>query len=295
MREAKTIPDSLDGQRLDCVLRGLWPDLSLRAARRLIADGNALLDGKIAAASRKVRKGGEVAVWQAENPALPVAGACLLAIHGGFYFFYKPRGMHSVALAGRNNVSLESLAPGILAGRGIVADVRLLQRLDFGTGGIITGAGTEAAAVWYRDAEKRGLCKKYYYAALCGYLERSIYAKNALDCASRRAVRPLREEAGPLGWTLFEPVAYAGGLTLARCMIRIGARHQIRVHAAAIGHSLAGDPLYGVSDGNGFMLEHFHLKFPGYDLVYLDKNSRIRQFFSDQLLDIPGERQLCAL
>ncbi|NHZ48209.1 pseudouridine synthase family protein, partial [Nitratidesulfovibrio liaohensis] len=39
--------------------------------------------------------------------------------------------------------------------------------------------------------------------------------------------------------------------TLVRCVIRKGARHQIRAHLAALGHSIVGDTRYGNPDGAG--------------------------------------------
>ena len=37
-----------------------------------------------------------------------------------------------------------------------------------------------------------------------------------------------------------------GGYTLVECILETGRTHQIRVHMASIGHSIVGDPVYGI-------------------------------------------------
>lgn len=271
----------MQGLRLDCVLRRLCPGLSLRAARRLIADGNVLLDGAAAGhAGRKVHAGEEI-----EFACLPVDSvimpqAFLLLSHDGFYFFYKPRGMHTSMLAGRQNSSLESHAPRLLAEKGLPPEFIMLQRLDYGTAGIVAAAASDEAASWYREMEKQGLCQKSYHAALTGYLQEEIYARSRLHCANRKVTRWDGVETGQLEWTLFEPLEYAQNLTMARCRIKMGKRHQIRAHAASIRHPLAGDTLYGGSGERGFILEHYHLQFPGFDLEYMDCRSPLAGIFA---------------
>ena len=147
----------------------------------------------------------------------------------------------------------------------------------------------------FRQAEAGGRCRKGYLALLSGSLEQEACVRRALDMAQRRGVRVLdAETADATRWTWFRPLyrwqveacrAFARelcrrfslsvpslphSLTLAGCTIHRGARHQIRAHAAALGHALWLDGLYGPSslpqspvDGQGaFFLHHGALHLP---------------------------------
>lgn len=296
MNKKFVIGAPMQGLRLDQAICRLCPELSLRGARRVINNGNVLLAGKKAAPALKVAAGGEIAIIFPDKPANAPVEAKLLARQGDFFFFYKPPKMHSAALAGGNNYNLENAIPDLLARQGIKKNISLLQRLDFETSGILAGAASEDAAKWYREQEKGGLCQKYYFAVLTGRLEEAVLVKNALDCAKRKKTRVLATEAQPNNWTLIEPIAYADNTTLARCMIKMGARHQIRAHTAFIGHCLQGDNLYGDSGSENFLLEHCHFKMPGHEIKYLDEESLIRELFGPAAnAAMSGETEKCTL
>lgn len=183
-------------------------------------------------------------------------------------------------MAGSLAANLEDALPSLVAAQMARQTVRLLQRLDFGTSGIVAGALSEKAERAWRAQEKTGLVHKYYLALLAGKLEKAVTVDLALDTANRRKSRVL-DKPGTSA-TSFMPLAGFSAeeletllpetsvprepVTLAVCGIWSGQRHQIRAHAAAIGHPLHGDDLYG--DGNGvFVLQHFALSFPGHKIL----------------------------
>ena len=294
---------ALAGQRLYRALAALTPELGLRGRRRLAARGAVLVNGRVGDAARRLRQGDVLALRDLEDGAgtTPCSADMprLLSRQGDYCFLYKPAGLHSAALAGDNSPSLEALLPALLPEEGEGRAPRLMQRLDYGTSGIVCAALGAKAAQAFRVAERAGRCEKRYLALLRGTLAGPSTVRLALDTADRRQSRVLADTDDMLRWTEFLPLHAwdgaaatgllaglildpahggsassegggddSGGLTLAACRIRCGARHQIRAHAAALGHPLWGDGLYGRSDqpgpaGTGFFLHHGALLLPG--------------------------------
>ena len=210
-------------------------------------------------------------------------------------------------------------------------ELMLLQRLDYGTSGLLCAALTPEAAAAFRAAEAEGHCEKRYVALLTGVLSGPVTARQALNANGRRKTRlrdaqahktrytdfwplhvwhPGEAESEALGALLAHTISGANcgdaagmhaasgsqlaggagsaqrqplhippqGLTLAACRIRRGARHQIRIHAAGLGHALWGDTLYAGQEDMlppseedsiqqplmpGFFLHHGGLRLPG--------------------------------
>lgn len=262
------IPATLAGKRLDQCLVALNFAASLRGARRLLKDGALLCNGKKARGGQIMAQGDTL--WPAPLPPLAAAPkARLLFARKHYYCFFKPAFLHTAALAGRANASLERQMPEILAANGIVTAVRLLQRLDFQTSGLVLGTDCAAAAEAYGAAENNGLISKFYLARLEGVLEKKIIVKNALNCNGGAKARILPEEAPSPRWTVFEPVGYEKDATIVRCVINKGQRHQIRAHARVAGFPLLGDALYGAGASDGFLLCHYRLILPGAEFAHL--------------------------
>ena len=309
------------GQRLDYALTLLLPQMGLRGRKRSIESGLVLVNGRSCTAAQRLRKGDVVSLAEVSDTVQEAQSALveasptdagpagenvdvlprLLECQGEFCFFYKPVGLHTAALTGGRGHSLESMLPQLLAGQGSAAagapngaemgaeaqHPQLMQRLDFGTSGIVCAALSPQAAKAFRLAEAAGRCEKRYIALLSGRLEDDFTVTFALRTDKRSKSRVLEREAGCTRWTKFTPLHYFEGddlpqltrdsqfhrvgLTLAGCRIRRGARHQIRAHAAAVGHPLWNDPLYADNDPEAetptsfgtFYLHHGGLLLPG--------------------------------
>jgi 23S rRNA pseudouridine1911/1915/1917 synthase len=284
---AFVVSPELAGQRLDRALTRLFPQMGLRGNRRAIAAGLALRNGRAEKASCRLRAGDRLEVL--ERAPFAAARPRFLSRRGEYVFVDKPAGLHCAGLAGGADPGLEGFLPEILPPE--CGGARLLQRLDCETSGIVCAALNSRAVAAFRAAEREGRCEKRYLAVLLGVLPQKAIVRLGLDTARRRKSRLLSSEGDETRWTEFRPLRHfdtaragflsapaeispdapARSLTLAACRIRRGARHQIRAHAAALGHPLWGDGLYGTPADSrepplrrsAFFLHHGMISFPG--------------------------------
>jgi 23S rRNA pseudouridine1911/1915/1917 synthase len=280
------------GQRLDSVLGGLFPELGLRARRRLWqscavrVDGREARPGLILAEGQRV----DVSLRDKEQPAA-LTGELrprLLAVGADYCAFFKPAGLSSAHLAGGVTPSAEA---SIKAHWPEMASAACLQapdgapllcnRLDAATSGLLLGAFSEEARQRFRKLEKSGLTDKYYYLLARGHISRPLYLDQALLGSGRRKILLLPEkEEDPARHTRVKPLRvfssgplrefFGGEVTLARAHILRGSRHQIRAHLAGAGFPIAGDQLYGNAAkdagkiGQSLYLHHYRISFEGF-------------------------------
>ena len=127
------------------------------------------------------------------------------------------------------------------------AVLHMPSRLDRETSGIVVLARRREAGSLMQRAIQAGRVRKRYLAVLEGELREPRLVDLPIGRAPASAVflkQAVREDGQPAR-TQFIPLDWRGGKTLARVEPETGRLHQIRVHAAAIGHPVAGDKLYG--------------------------------------------------
>lgn len=132
----------------------------------------------------------------------------------------------------------------------------LLHRLDNDTSGVLLFCRSEAALKKFRTLNRSERIEKFYLAVAAGAAppRGSTDVPIAHDPKNKKKMRLPKDEkeakrlrARP-AFTEFRRVKKGSGYSLLMLRIRKGARHQIRVHLAGLGHPIAGDRLYGSGD-----------------------------------------------
>jgi 23S rRNA pseudouridine955/2504/2580 synthase len=141
--------------------------------------------------------------------------------------------------------------------------LELVHRLDRETSGCLALARTPAALRWIQEAFRAGRVEKRYLALARGYWNhgpREVnqpLRRNVLR-GGERMVEVLDD--GKPAQTRFRPVSLHKPASLLEVAITTGRTHQIRVHAAHVGHPLAGDEKYGDAAFNRLMAEQYGLR-----------------------------------
>lgn len=135
-----------------------------------------------------------------------------------------------------------------MAGVGSAERPGVVHRLDRDTSGVMVFARTQRAYLALRrDFESHGSVEKTYLAILHGAPKP---AEGTIDAPiGRKPWDPKRMAVGGRdarrAVTRWRVLGKHDGLALVEFKIETGRTHQIRVHAAHLGHPVAGDPLYG--------------------------------------------------
>ena len=164
---------------------------------------------------------------------------------------------------------------GDLAGGGPASRPGIVHRLDKDTSGLMVVARNDPARrALARQIQARNM-KREYLALVAGHLESrsgTIDAPLGRDRRrrTRRAVRGAGEREARTHFEVIEPLPAD---TLVRATLDTGRTHQIRVHFAAIGHPVAGDPEYGGSGRHG--LERQFLHAARLELTHPDTGERL--------------------
>ena len=135
-----------------------------------------------------------------------------------------------------------------MAGVGSAVRPGVVHRLDADTSGVMVLAKTQRAYLKLRELFESHRDIRKTYLAVChgaptpkeGRLETTI-GRKPWD-AKRMAVDVPDGKRAVTEWTV---LGRQGPGALVEFRIETGRTHQIRVHAAHLGHPLAGDPLYG--------------------------------------------------
>ena len=123
----------------------------------------------------------------------------------------------------------------------------IVHRIDKDTSGLLIVAKNNEAHLKLSDQLKERKAMRKYVALVNGNIKEDSgtinkpIGRNPSDRKKMAVVFGGREAV-----THFNVLERFGQYTLVECILETGRTHQIRVHMASIGHSIVGDPLYGI-------------------------------------------------
>lgn len=283
---------SAAGERLDKFISEAADGLTRSAAVKLIEDGCCTVNGKSVAKNYKLKSGDNVIIEipdAAEVDILPEnIPLDIVYEDNDLLVVNKPKGMVVHPAPGHYSGTLvnalmyhckDSLS-------GINGEIRpgIVHRIDKDTSGLLIVAKNDTAHRGLAEQIKEHSFTREYEAVVNGSVKEdgTVNAPIGRHKIDRKKMCVTTENSRE-AVTHYFVLENFGDMTHLRLRLETGRTHQIRVHMAYIGHSVAGDEVYGNGKPKSLMGQCLHAKKIGFvhpiTNEYLEFDSELPDYF----------------
>lgn len=221
--------------------------VSTRYIKRAIKNREIFLNGKRIKTNHAVVPGDEVkllipdeeynVICEGGDLEIIYEDSDLLAVN-------KPPGLIVHAVGIEQTGTLSNYVGGYFKSIGLKRKVRVINRLDRDTSGIVLFAKNSLAHSKMAPQFLERSVEKIYIAAVKGYLEGEGTIEGGILLSDDGIKREVSEE-GKDAVTKYAEIARTSLGSILKLQILTGRTHQIRVHLSSLGHPILGDTLYG--------------------------------------------------
>jgi 23S rRNA pseudouridine1911/1915/1917 synthase len=256
-----TVSEQDAGRRLDVFLAG--PLGSRSQAQNVIEAGRVLVDGQPRPKRHAVTPGERVVVAAPEAPAeAGESEASFSVVYEDDYLLVvdKPAGVVVHPARGHRSGTLSQALTAVAAKGGEAGRMGIVHRLDRDTSGLLVVARDDAVHRALKQLLSDRRLRREYLALVDGHPEARTGTIDAPIGRDRRdrLLMSIDTDAPREARTHFEIDRLLPTSALLRVVLETGRTHQIRVHMAAIGHPVAGDPQYGTAGQFGLERQFLH-------------------------------------
>lgn len=252
MEEKKYVCDGEKQNRLDAYLSE-ETGFTRSRIKKLIDEGNALVNGKTEKASYKVRKNDEIALTipQAEKLSVEAEDIPIDIIYqdSSIAVINKRQGMTVHAGNGNYKSTLvNALLYHLDSLSGINGVIRpgIVHRIDKDTSGLLVVAKNDEAHISLSKQLLNKTLGRTYIALLEGNLKTdSGEIETFIGRDEKNRTKMAVTSSGRRAVTDYKVLKRYVGYTLCEFKLKTGRTHQIRVHSKYLGHPIVGDPVYG--------------------------------------------------
>lgn len=270
------ITEEWEEERIDKALNGLIDSLSRSYIQKILKDGRAMVNGKVAKANCRLKYGDEIKLKlpAAEEPDILPENIPLDILYEDedVLVVNKPKGMVVHPAAGHFSGTLVNAVMyhchGKLSGINGIMRPGIVHRIDKDTTGSVIICKNDFAHHHIAGQLKEHSVVRRYHAICYGNLQ---IQKGTIDAPigrhpSDRKKMAVNEKNGKTAITHYKVLQRFSGFTYIECCLETGRTHQIRVHMASIGHPLLGDEIYAGGWKSPFRLEGqcLHAKVLGF-------------------------------
>jgi 23S rRNA pseudouridine1911/1915/1917 synthase len=244
-----SIPEHLEGQRLDLALAELVPDYSRSRLQQWIRGGQVTLDDRVPRVRERVHFGDTVRIdaEMTSESTFAAEAIDLDLIHEDDHLLVinKPPGLVVHPAAGNPDGTLLNALlhhdPGLAA----LPRAGIVHRLDKDTSGLMVVARTLVAHTRLVEAMQERRIRREYLAVVNSVLTAGgrIEAPIGRHPVDRKRMAVV--EGGRVAITHYRVIERFRAHTLVRVRLETGRTHQIRVHMAHVHWPVVGDPVYG--------------------------------------------------